>query len=233
MRGILSAGLLIVCVVIAATAVAEHKQRQPKQAPVRIEEEPYHHVLLKNEFIEVIRAKFAPGESTLFHTHSYDNAGVMLSKDTTTDQLLGKLEGPPETTQAGEVWAVQLPDGKPYTHRVHNVGDTTRDVFLVQFLQEPRNAPAPPVATVAAENPEARVYNWLLAQGATSAMHTHERPYLIVAATLLGLKITTADGKSFAEKMKPGDFHWVHSKVTHTLTNEGVAQGQIVEIELK
>ena len=47
------------------------------------------------------------------------------------------------------------------------------------------------------------------------------------------LKITAPDGKSFAYEIKPGEFHWVDSKVTHTLTNEGPAEGQIIEIELK
>jgi mannose-6-phosphate isomerase-like protein (cupin superfamily) len=64
-------------------------------------------------------------------------------------------------------------------------------------------------------------------------MHTHERPYLMVAATPLHLKMTAPDGRSCADEVKPGDFHWVASKVTHALTNEGTVEGQIVEIELK
>jgi hypothetical protein len=34
-------------------------------------------------------------------------------------------------------------------------------------------------------------------------------------------------GQSFIEKVKPGDFHWVDSTITHTLTNEGAFEGQI------
>jgi mannose-6-phosphate isomerase-like protein (cupin superfamily) len=73
----------------------------------------------------------------------------------------------------------------------------------------------------------------MLAPGATSAMHTHKRPYLIVAATPLHLKITAPDGRSSTENVKPGDFHWVDSTLTHALSNEGAVEGQIVEIELK
>ena len=100
-------------------------------------------------------------------------------------------------------------------------------------LQQPKQPSGSVAAPVAAENASARVYNWMLAPGATSAMHTHERPYLIVAATSMQLKMTAPDGQSFSERVKPGDFQWVDSKVTHTLTNEGEAKGQIVEIELK
>jgi mannose-6-phosphate isomerase-like protein (cupin superfamily) len=56
---------------------------------------------------------------------------------------------------------------------------------------------------------------------------------VIVAATPLQLKMTAPDGRSSTEHVKAGDFHWVDSTVTHTLTNEDAVEGQIVEIELK
>ena len=183
-----------------------------------MDEEPHHHVLLKNEFVEVIRATIPPGESTLFHTHSHDSAGFDLVKSTSTEQFLGKPEGVPSTSPAGEVWADSLPEGRPYTQRVHNVGDGPVDVFDVEFLQQPKQQSSSAAAVVAAENPSVRVYNWVLAPGATSAMHTHKRPYLIVAATSVHLKMTAPEGESFTEEVKPGDFHWVDSEMTHTLT---------------
>jgi len=45
--------------------------------------------------------------------------------------------------------------------------------------------------------------------------------------------MTAADGKSSAHEIKAGEFHWVDGKVTHSLTNEGPAEGQIIEVELK
>jgi mannose-6-phosphate isomerase-like protein (cupin superfamily) len=203
-----------------------------QQAPVPVDQEPHHHVLLKNEFVEVIRATIPAGESTLFHIHSHDRAGFALVTSTSTEQLLGKPEGLPEKDQAGEVYTESSAEG-PTIHRVHNVGSGPLDVFDVELLQRPRQPSASVAAPVAAENASARVYNWVLAPGATSAMHTHERPYLIVAVTPLHLKMTAPDGKSFADEVKPGDFHWVDAKVTHSLTNEGQTAGQIVEIELK
>jgi virginiamycin B lyase len=200
--------------------------------PVVTEEEPHHHVLFKNEFVEVIRAILLPGESTLFHTHSHDTAGFDFVTSTTTEQLLGKAEGPPSISHAGEVSADTCTDC-PMTHRVHNVGGGPMDVFDVELLQRPAQPSALVAAPVAAENASARVYNWVLAPGATSAMHTHRRPYLIVAATPLNLKMTAPDGRSSTENVKAGDFHWIDSTVTHTLANEGAVEGQIVEIELK
>jgi hypothetical protein len=64
-------------------------------------------------------------------------------------------------------------------------------------------------------------------------MHTHTRPYLIVAVTPMQLKMTAPDGQSRAEQVKTGEFHWVNAPVTHALANEGTTEGLIVEFELK
>jgi quercetin dioxygenase-like cupin family protein len=107
------------------------------------------------------------------------------------------------------------------------------DVFDVELLQRPEGPSGPATAPVAAENASARVYNWVLAPGRAAAMHTHERPYVIVAVTPLHLKVMTPDGKLQSEELKTGDFHWVDAKITHALANDGTAEGQVVEIELK
>jgi hypothetical protein len=69
--------------------------------------------------------------------------------------------------------------------------------------------------------------------GSRSATHTHERPYLIISAIPLVLKMTDPEGKSLTHEVKAGEVHWVDAKVTHSLANEGTTVGQIVEIELK
>ena len=202
-----------------------------QQSPVPVEEEPHHHLVLKNDSVTVLRVKLLPGESTLFHTHLHDRVAVDLSDATITRQKLGEPESAPEATKPGDV--VALESNGPYTHLVHNAGDTVFEVLDVELLHRPATASGPAAGKVKAENPSARVYQWTLAPGATSAMHTHERPYLIISATPLVLKMTDPDGKSLTHEVKAGDVHWVDAKVTHSLANEGTTVGQIVEIELK
>ena len=60
-----------------------------QQRPVPVEDEPHHHVVLKNEFVLVMHVTLAPGESTLFHTHSHDRVAVDLSDTRITQQKLG------------------------------------------------------------------------------------------------------------------------------------------------
>ena len=78
-----------------------------------------------------------------------------------------------------------------------------------------------------------RVYRYELAPGAASASHTHARPYLLVGATDMNLRMTSPDGRSMAHPVKAGDLHWVAAAVTHTLVNDGPDKGVLVEIELK
>ncbi len=202
-----------------------------QQSPVPVEDEPHHQLVLKNDSVMVLRVKLLPGESTLFHTHVHDRVAVDLSDTTITLQKLGQPEGAPELTKPGNVAASE--SNGPFTHRVHNAGNAVFEVLDVELLHRPTKAAGPAAGKVEAENPSARVYKWTLAPGATSAMHTHERPYLIISATPMVLKMTDPEGKSFTHEVKAGDVHWVDAKVTHSLANEGTTAGQIVEIELK
>jgi quercetin dioxygenase-like cupin family protein len=202
-----------------------------QQSPVAVEEEPHHQLVLKNDSVMVLRVTLLQGESTLLHAHLHDRVAVDLSDATITLQKLGQPVSAPELTKPGNVAASE--SNGPYTHVVHNAGKTVFEVLDVELLHRPTQAAGPAAGKVEAENPSARVYKWTLAPGATSAMHTHERPYLIISATPLVLKMTDSEGKSFTHEVKAGDVHWVDAKVTHSLANEGTTVGTIVEIELK
>jgi quercetin dioxygenase-like cupin family protein len=205
---------------------------QEAVAPVPVEKEPLHHVVLKNESVVVIHLTLPAGERTLYHTHTHDRVAVNLSSSAVTQQKLGEAEGAATSFAPGSFSAMTL-EGSAYTHRVHNVGTADFDVMDVELMERPSSASPTAAAAVAAENPSARIYNWVLTPGATSAMHTHVRPYLIVAATGFVLKMTGPDGQTTTHEIKRGDIHWVDAKVTHNLGNAGNAEGQIVEIELK
>jgi beta-alanine degradation protein BauB len=202
-------------------------------SPVPVENEPLHHVLFQNDSVLVVRLTLQPGATTQFHTHSHDRVIVDLTDGSITEQVPGGPESTPQSTKPGQLSVSSLARNGPYTHRVHNVGSSVFDVLDIEFLQPPRESESKPIAPVAIENPSARVYKWRLEPGTTSAMHTHERPYLIISATPLVLKMTDPEGKSFSHEVKAGDIHWVDDKVTHSLSNAGTTEGQIVEVELK
>jgi quercetin dioxygenase-like cupin family protein len=203
-----------------------------QQAPVPVEQEPHHHVVLKNDSVLVTHVVIPPGEVTLFHTHSYDRAAIHLTNNMVSFQQPDQPESEQMPAKIGEISA-STRQGNPLTHRVRNAGPGPFEVIDVEFLHRPSQAATTSAAAIAAENPSARIYNWVLAPGASSAQHTHDRPYLVIAATTMQLKMTGPDGKTSTHEVKAGDVHWVDSKVTHTLANDGATEGQIVELELK
>jgi beta-alanine degradation protein BauB len=205
---------------------------QESSAPVPVEQEPHHHLLLKNDSLLVLRVTLEPGERSLYHVHSVDDVAVWLGHSSSTQQLPGEPEGAPVEQKPGNISLRTLLE-TPFTHRVHNVGPALFDVLDVELLQRPEHPSAAVAGAVAGENPSARVYKWTVAPGGVTPMHTHERPYLIVAVTGFPLKMTAPDGQSTTHDVKPGDFHWITTKVTHSLANAGNEEGQIVEIELK
>lgn len=215
---------LAVLTLFAVTAAAQ-------QAPVPVEQEPHHHVVLKNDSVLVMHVVLPVGESTLYHTHTRDRVSVALTSTTLAQQKLNEPEGKPGVTHPGDLSAITT--AGPYTHRLRNLGPATFEVIDVEFFRRPDHPSESTAATVAAENPSARVYKWTLAPGASTPPHTHERPYLILAVTPMLLKMTGPDGSSMTHEVKAGDFHWIDAKVTHSLANAGTTQGQIVEIELK
>jgi len=205
---------------------------QEASAPVPVEQEPHHHLVLKNDNLLVLRVILQPGESSVYHVHSVDDVAVWLGNTSSAQQLPNEPESAPVEQKPGNITLRTLRE-TPFTHRVHNVGKGLFDVLDVEILQRPEHPSSAVAGPVAGENPSARVYKWTLAPGGATPMHTHERPYLIVAATGFNLKMTAPDGQSATHEIKPGDFHWVTSKVTHSLANAGTGEGQIVEIELK
>jgi quercetin dioxygenase-like cupin family protein len=207
-------------------------QQTSTTTSVPVEEEPLHKVLFKNESIVVMRLTLPPGKTTQFHTHLHDRVAIDLSATEITQQVMNEPEGPPTTTKPGNFSALTLA-GTSYTHRVHNVGKTPYEVLDIELLQRPETPSTAIAATVAAENPSARIYNWVLSPGVTSPMHAHARPYVIVSITEMNLAMTSPDGQSATHGVGPGDFRFVDAKVTHNLGNLGTTPGHIIEVELK
>jgi quercetin dioxygenase-like cupin family protein len=207
-------------------------QKSFENPPVPVAEEPHHHTILKNDYVLVMRVTIPEGDRTLYHIHDHDRVSVELSSANISQQNFNEPEGPPTPGKPGDLSAPAA-GASPTVHRVHNFGPGTFEVLDVELLQRPLPSSTSEARPVAQENPSARVYRWTLAPAATSPMHTHTRPYLIVAVTKMPLKMSAPGGQSSLHEVQSGDFHWIEANVTHSLTNEGSTEGQIVEIELK
>jgi quercetin dioxygenase-like cupin family protein/lysophospholipase L1-like esterase len=203
-----------------------------QQPAVPVDKEPLHELVLQNDYVTVLHVTIPPGQSTQEHTHSHDGVAVRLTEGTISLDVPGETSKGPLRTYVGETTAPAYAE-RPMTHRVNNLGTTPFEVIDIEFLKRPDGPATAPIAPPAAENPSARAYRWALAPGASAPQHTHDRPYLIIAATPMQLSMKSPDGASMDHPIKAGDFHWIDSKVTHVLSNSGTETGVIVEVELK
>ena len=201
-------------------------------AAVPVDEEPFHKPVLVNEWVEVLHVTVPPKTVTQWHTHSHDGVAIRLAGESVSAETPGGESTGPLRPYPGETTA-QAYAARPHTHRVHNLGATPFEVIDIEILKRPPGPASEPIAEPVAENPSARAYRFTLAPGAATPVHTHERPYLVVAATSLQLTMKGPDGASMEHPVKPGDFHWVDSRVTHALLNGGRDPGILVEVELK
>jgi quercetin dioxygenase-like cupin family protein len=203
-----------------------------QEGAVPVEQEPLHTMMLKNDYVEVMRVIIAPGQSSMLHTHSHDRLAINLSESTVREDVPGRKLSPMLVTHAGDILA-PVRASQSFTHRVKNAGNTIFEVVDIELLKRPDGPAAESIATPAAENTGFRAYKWNLAPGISTPEHTHTRPYLIIAATPMQLVMKAPDGGSMEHPVKAGDSHWIDSKVTHTLTNNGNQAGLIVEVELR
>lgn len=203
-----------------------------QEVPVPVEQEPYHKTAFKNAYVQAFRVKLEPGKTSLMHMHSRDDAAVRLSAATVASEMPGERPGPPESVVPGMVSARDN-EAKPTIHKVRNIGTTLFDVIDVQVLSRPPGPAGDPVSKPAAENARLRVYKYELAPGERSVMHTHKRPYLMIAATDVTLLMISPDGQSMEHPVKAGDMHWVEAQITHALANRGSNKAILVEFELK
>ena len=209
---------------------------QKNDQPVPVEQEPLHKVEFKNDAVTVMRLILPPGQYTQYHIHRHDRVAVQLSTTSTTQQDWKKPEGPANPVKPGDFAAMTL-ERDSYTHRVHNVGKEPYEVIDIEFAERPAAPSAELAGPVAAENLSSRIYNWVLAAGATTPMHKHVRPYVIVSVAALNLQMNSSDGQTAARAVEAGSFRFVDvppgGSLTHNLANIGNTPGQIIEVEMK
>lgn len=103
------------------------------QPPVPVEQEPYHRWIFENQYVRVLDVVLAPGESTLFHTHSHDSIAVRLTDSTVQEQPFGEEWRPASRLLPGSSRYMQGTQ-TPYTHRVKNAGSAPFHVIDVELL---------------------------------------------------------------------------------------------------
>jgi hypothetical protein len=124
---------------ISAPAVPVLPSETPSQPPVTgetipVEQEPHHHVLFRNQYVCVLDVQIPPGDSLLFHEHSFDNLSIRVSGGLIQTQMQDREWSAASEVKPGAVVFAEAAK-KPYVHRVKNTGTSVYHVIDIEFLQ--------------------------------------------------------------------------------------------------
>jgi quercetin dioxygenase-like cupin family protein len=136
-RSVLNLGGAVENIVVElkqAGAPANVVANPPTALPAGYLSETRHRWALENQYVRVYDVRIAPGETTTFHRHAYDQVAVFVSGGLVSDQSEGQPWGQPKTIESSSV-SFAANAAKPITHRVRNDGKAEYHVVLVQFLK--------------------------------------------------------------------------------------------------
>src|SRR5579872_2780202 len=105
-------------------------------AQVPLEQEPRHHLEFANESLRVISPQIPPGDTTLEHLHTHDDATVCIhGSEVRAKQPGAEWSNAGTACSPGRVNVTEY-TGKPRSHTVQNVGASTYHLLLVENLHE-------------------------------------------------------------------------------------------------
>ncbi len=211
---------------ITEQEAAEEVERQTGEAAQR---------LFENEYVEVMRARLAPGDSLPAHE---GGARVVYAL---SDYRIRFQQGGREMERAFSQGDVHVHEAGP--HRVTNIGNAPAE--FVVFERRSAALPAPPDSTraedlaeeaapakqdVLLENETAEVHEVTLETGERLSDH---RGFERLVYSLSDYRIRlTQDGSAEKRSFAAGDVHW-HAPGIHSIENIGGAPARFLVVEFK
>jgi hypothetical protein len=97
---------------------------------VPIAQEPHHHLVFQNSFVNVYEIEVAPGYATLMHQHDYDNLFVVFGDADLTNAVAGENPARLDLADLG----IHFARG-PYAHIIANNGKSPLRNITVELLR--------------------------------------------------------------------------------------------------
>jgi len=196
-------------------------------AQVPLDQEPRHHLEFANEWLRVISPQIPPGDTTLEHLHTHDDATVCIRGS----EVRAKQPGA-EWSNAGAACApgrtgVTEYTGMPRSHTVQNVGSGLYHLVLVENLRESGWKNSQPLLaagmTMTKESRSFRIYETELSSSSGVA-HSHEVPAVVI---LVSGEATTGNKRLD----QPGSWAYIPAGDKHQIAAQGKAR--LIEIEVR
>jgi quercetin dioxygenase-like cupin family protein len=206
------------------------------EKPVPVRDEPYHKVILENDYVRVIDVQIPPGKTTLYHVHDIASVIVYLTQSTNVSQSWGETALTPRQISPGESRYAAY-DDKALTHRVTNTGAGLFRVLDIELLR-----PAPAVASFpTVHSPlfqpgwtekRVRSANIRLASGSRFALAANDCAHF-VAVTSGAMKTIAGPASGTPREIQAHDFLFVPPQTRFELIGASAERAEAVLLELK
>ncbi len=219
-----------------------------KPVPVALTDDPYHSLLLENDYARVFEVAIPLQKTTLLHRHGHDYVSVELA-DTEVQFAFGGTALLTRPVQAGDLRFTYGPN----VHQMRNPeGFTKYRNLTVEILKSSRQTPVHPwpagsigdytmlpipvepgkTYLVAVDRDSVRMSGVQIVGGESQSLSPGKGPLLIVAITDLELS-AVVDGEEKGIKMGRGEARWDPAEFRHKLTNLGRSPAHFVALEFK
>jgi mannose-6-phosphate isomerase-like protein (cupin superfamily) len=196
-------------------------------AQVPLEQEPRHHLEFANGWLRIFSPRIPPGDTTLEHLHSHDEATVCIhGSETRSKQSGSEWSNAGRACVPGQAGGTQY-TGKPGVHTVQNAGSGVFHLVLVENMRESGWKNNEPL-TVAGmkmtrENRSFRIYETELSSSGVVA-HSHGVPTVVI--------IVSGEAMAGDKRLdQPGSWVYIPAGDMHQITAQGKAR--LVEIEVR
>jgi len=218
------------------------------QAPsvITMDQEPHHHLVFHNNFVNVYDAKAAAGDSLRLHRHDHDAVAIAIGDQTTTVSIPGQ----PDVHSKNADGQVRM-QRSGYVHSTHVDGNAEYFTVAVELLR-PQTGPRNLCASVLAGEP-------LKCPGASPGGSSHastsqpqfesdqtrievvrvrphesvklgHAPEFLLIVTLDPASISPASPNELGSLLYPGDFVWLEKDgLARTFENRSDKEARLVE----
>jgi quercetin dioxygenase-like cupin family protein len=191
-----------------------------QQRWVEVRNEPYHHVVLENNYARLLNVLINPGDTTQYHRHNTPSVFIQLSNNKVGSQLLG---GPAVISNNIFTHSLTFDSlNRERIHRVWNLDTVWMHVMDVEIIAKSPSRPihhlaGPGLKLVFAEE-KVIGYELSLETNKSFDLSQSKSPCLLVSLSEGAITLETS-GSPGRFLLKPGHYFWIEQGELKKLVN--------------
>jgi hypothetical protein len=201
---------------------------------VSVHEEPRHRLIFEKGHIRAFHTVVPADDMSLFHYHADPTLYVVLGPALLRNQNLGEDWQEPDPSRIAAVGALLFVDyaDTPQTHRVHNIGQPTFEVFGVINAGAGGRPPTPMSTAPELENTWFTATRFRLAPGDRTPAAALGNPAFVIQPGK-GSSAVLVGGSAVAVKTVAGNWSWHDAETGIELLNTGRNDIELIVIETR